>query len=147
MKNILFILLCFFSAQILFAQSAIGNDLTVWSEDGLLFTLYLNGQKMNEQPSASVLCRDVTVDYANGRVVFAGDSLPDLERKILQIKSNPQFRVASTVFKIVSKKGGMDFKWVSSNEKAYAPSRTIIIDNNNPPPAQGTTIQIHVPNR
>ncbi len=137
-------LLSFTAAQ---AQT-IGHDLTIWSEDGHKFTLYLNGQQMNETPSASVLCTNLTYDYAHSRIVFEDAALPVIERKITQIKTNPNYAVASTVYKIVTtKKGELDLRFGSSNQKVIAPASTVIINNGTPAPQGGTTIQVTVPNR
>jgi hypothetical protein len=144
----LFILLTSLLSFITIQAQTIGHDLTIWSEDGYKFTLYLNGQKMNEEPAASVQCTNLTYDYAHSRIVFEDAAHPEIERKVTQIRTNPNFTVASTVYKIVTtKKGELDLRFGSSNQKVVAPAQTVIINNGTPAPQGGTTIQVTVPNR
>jgi hypothetical protein len=83
MKRLLSSLAILFAAISLEAQ--IAHDLTVYSEDGEAFTLYINGQKVNEAPAASVTASNINFDYAKVKVEFQKDGLPAIERKNLQI--------------------------------------------------------------
>lgn len=141
MKQLLFCLILSALCLPVFAQNAVGHDLTVWSDEGLNFTLYFNGQKMNETPTANLVCNNVMQDYVHAVVKFEDTSIPDIERKIFQIKMNSNYQLFTTVYKITQKKNGRDFKWVSSNEKVYVPNQTVIIQNN-PPQPQGNNIRI-----
>ena len=53
----------------------------VFSEMGEKFTLYLNGEKQNEQPVHNLRIDDLNGDYYIARVDFADASLPDFTHK------------------------------------------------------------------
>ena len=60
MRKITFSLLFMLLVSALNAQS-IGHDLTIFAEEGEKFTLFINGQQINEQPQSSVSVKDIAV--------------------------------------------------------------------------------------
>src|SRR5688500_14450327 len=97
------------------AQAQIAHDLTIYSEDGEAFTLYINGQKVNEQASASVTAPNINFDYAKVKVQFEKEGLLPIERKNLQIAepgTGPKGPVAA-VYAIKEKKGEQVLRFVS----------------------------------
>ncbi len=130
MKNLLAFAFLLFAQLSVHAQ--IAHDLTVYSEDGETFTLLVNGQKVNDQPAASVTAQNINFDYAKVIVQFANDSLPPIERKNLQIATpgtGPKGPVAA-VYAIKEKKGEQVLRFVSRSDKKIQDNPVIIINNN-----------------
>lgn len=115
-----------------FAASAqIAHDLTVFSEDGDLFTLVVNGQAINPEPAASVTAKDLQVGFAKVQVKFADESIPGIVQKNLQIATPgtaPSGPVA-VVYRIAEKKGERKLRFVSRNDKQVQNAPVIIINN------------------
>lgn len=142
MKTILSLFLAFISLNA-FAQ--IGHDLTIFSEDGLKFTVTFNGTKMNEVPLATVVMNDIHNDYGKAKIEFEDPAIAPIERKILQIKSasNSGGAPESVVYEIKkNKKEELVLRWASASLKKIQPQQTIIIQEA-PPQQQG--IQINGP--
>lgn len=129
MKHALLLLFAGLLACTLHAQ--IGHDLTVFSEDGLPFTLTLNGQVINAEPATSVTAKDVSFGFARVAVNFADEAIPGLERKNLQIATPgtaPSGPVA-VVYAIKEKKGEQKLRFVSRSPKHLQQAPVIIINN------------------
>src|SRR5262245_31047458 len=97
------------------ASAQIAHDLTIFSEDGLKFTLLLNGEAVNDAPQSSVTVNDTNNDYVRMVVKFESDSIPPVEKKFLQIAepgTGPKGPV-STVYAIKEKKGEYVVRFVS----------------------------------
>lgn len=125
-------LLLFIIALPFCASAQIAHDLTIYSEDGALFTMVLNGQAINAEPAASVTAKDINFGYANVKVQFADASIPEIERKNLQIATPgtaPSGPVA-TVYAIKEKKGELKLRFVSRSPKQVQNAPVIIINNN-----------------
>lgn len=122
----LFLTLC--SSQ---AIGQIAHDLTVYSEDGLSFTLVVNGQTINAEPASSVTASNINFDYAKVMVRFVDEAIPAIERKNLQIaqpSTGPKGPVAA-VYAIKEKKGEMVVRFVSRSDKKIQNAPVIIINN------------------
>jgi hypothetical protein len=142
MKTILSFFLAFISLNT-FAQ--IGHDLTIFSEDGLKFTVTFNGTKMNDTPLPTVVMNDIHNDYGKAKIEFEDPAIPPIERKILQIKSasNSGGAPESVVYEIKkNKKDELVLRWASASLKKIQPQQTIIIQEA-PPQQEG--IQINGP--
>lgn len=113
-------------------QAQIGHDLTVYSEDGLPFTLIMNGRTINEEPAASVTAKDINFSFVKLAVTFVDESVPMLERKNVQIATPgtaPSGPVA-VVYAIKEKKGEQKLRFVSRSPKHIQHAPVIIINNN-----------------
>lgn len=129
MKQIILLLSIILSIS---AQAQIAHDLTVYSEDGEAFTLFINGQKVNEEPAASVTAPNINFDYAKVVVQFQKEGLAPIERKNLQIATpgtGPKGPVAA-VYAIKEKKGEQVLRFVSRSDKKIQDAPVIIINNN-----------------
>ena len=128
-------------------HAQISNNLTIYSEDGLKFTLYLNGEQKNAEPKSNVKVENTDLSYADTKVVFEDTSKGMLRNKILRIgEVGDDFLPVETVYKIITnKKGELDFKFASrSPRKIQTPA--VIIQNQSAPPTNGNGIQITTPN-
>lgn len=113
------------------ASAQIAHDLTVYSEDGLPFTLLVNGQAINAEPATSVTASNINFDYATVIARFADPSIPTIERKNLQIAqpgTGPKGPVAA-VYAIKEKKGEVVMRFVSRSDKKIQNAPVIIINN------------------
>lgn len=113
------------------ASAQIAHDLTVYSEDGLPFTLLVNGQPINAEPATSVTASNINFDHATVIARFADTTIPTIERKNLQIAqpgTGPKGPVAA-VYAIKEKKGEMVMRFVSRSDKKIPNAPVIIINH------------------
>jgi hypothetical protein len=111
-----------------FAQQL--SSLTLFSEDGEKFILYLDGVQRNQAPTAELRVRDMTKMSYNARIVFVNRSLPDINNVIRTV--TPQGWKANVTYKIVTNLKGQytmrclgvvpikDNAYSSDNESAYS---------------------------
>ncbi|MEZ4923222.1 MAG: hypothetical protein R2780_08645 [Crocinitomicaceae bacterium] len=103
-------------------SGGIANDLEVYNDAGLNFTLYLNGQKVNEVAKDKVVLTNTGLDIVHARVVFEDQSLPMIEKKYLMINfpwsSAEGNHPTTTVFKIKIKNGKYRLK---KESRVYKP--------------------------
>lgn len=97
----------------------ISHNLEIFSEDGLKFTLIVNGQKINETPQSNVKIMDTENDYVQMKIAFENTEIPDIKKKFLQIAApgTQEKKPVSTVYKIVEKKGVYKLRFVSRSDK------------------------------
>ncbi len=102
-----------------FSQAQISHDLEIYSEDGLKFTLIVNGKVINETPQSNVKITNIENDYVYIVIKFENTELPDIKKKNLQISSpgTGYSYPVSTVYKIFKKKGVYKIRFVSRSEK------------------------------
>lgn len=86
---------------------------TIYSEDGYLFTVYLNGEQMNEEPAKSVRSINLSQPYYSILVDFVDESLPDIKRKIFQLTDAHGSRVDATHVIKHTKKDKIVLRWKS----------------------------------
>jgi len=116
----------------------IAHDLEVYSEDGLLFTLILNGRVMNEEPVSSIQIVNTDKDFIKAVVKFEDENIPDIEKKNLQL-ANPgndpvvTSKPVSVVYKVVEKKGSYKLKFASRSNKKIQEQSTVIIQQTQVP--------------
>ncbi|MCF8464696.1 MAG: DUF4476 domain-containing protein [Flavobacteriales bacterium] len=129
MKNYLFLLL--FLSNSALAQV---SHATFYSKEGYLFTIYLNGKKMNEEPQTEVRVINLTQPYYACKAVFEDPALAPAERKILQLTDANGNRVDATFVVEHSRKGDMKIGWKSQSlfpryiEEVVTP--TVVVVNN-----------------
>ncbi|MGB3868129.1 MAG: hypothetical protein WA937_01565 [Flavobacteriales bacterium] len=132
MKHLFVLFALAFTCLSLTMQAQIGHDITVFSEDGLPFTLILNGQTINAEPSTSVTAKDINFDFVKVEVNFVDAAIPRIERKNVQIATPgtaPSGPVA-VVYAIKEKKGEQKLRFVSRSPKHIQNAPVIIINNN-----------------
>lgn len=138
------LLFLFFLTASLSSFAQIGHDLTIFSGDGIPFTVVVNGMRMNEQPQTNVFIENVNTDWVKAKIFFADTTLAPIERKILQIKSaaNTGNYPESVVYEIrKNKKGEPVLRWSSASPKKI--QQQVIIQQAPAPPQPG--IQINAP--
>ena len=132
MKQALLLFALSISCLSLSVQAQIGHDITVFSEDGLPFTLVMNGQTINAEPATSVTAKDISFDFVKLEVTFVDEAIPMIERKNVQIATPgtaPSGPVA-VVYAIKEKKGEQKLRFVSRSPKHIQNAPVIIINNN-----------------
>ena len=88
-------LFCFFSVLVLFnayAQDPGPGSVTVFSEEGENFTLYLNGEQKNASPASRVVVENVTEVRVSFRIVFQ-DAIPELKKSGFRQGANCLFSI------------------------------------------------------
>ena len=113
-------------------QAQIAHDLEVYSEDGLKFTLFLNGRQINKEPAANVRIQNIEQDQVSARVAFADTTIPDINQKYFQIGTpgTAPSGHQSTVYRIVlTKKKGYKLRLAGMNDKKIQQDQVIIINN------------------
>lgn len=83
MKRNYFLLLCLFG---FFAAQAQNAASVVFSENGELFTLYLNGVKQNETPQSNIQLDELTSEFYQARVDFEDPGYPDFSTNNFAVK-------------------------------------------------------------
>jgi len=139
----LFITLLFSVTIALSGNSQISHDLEIYSEDGLKFTLILNGRTMNEVPVSNIQVVNTDKDYFNAKIIFEDSNIPEIEKKALQL-ADPAEQTdkspVSVVYKIVAtKKGETVLRFASRSHKKIQTSDFIIIESN-PQPVNGKIV-------
>lgn len=107
--------LCFSSIT----TAQVGHDFQLFSEDGLLFTLYANGEQINEEPKSTVKIENTSNTQYQIRIVFEDESIPPIEKKNVLVASpgtGPKLPF-NAVYKIKEKKGEYKLRCVSRTEK------------------------------
>lgn len=130
-----------------FAQiSQIGHDVTIFSSDGLKFTVTFNGKKMNDVPSSNVVVSDINNDYVKALIEFEDSKIPTIKKEYLNIKSvsNKDNHPEEVVYEIKDKKGEYVLRWASASPKKIQQTNTIIIQQQ-PAPQPEPGVQISVP--
>lgn len=88
---------------------------TFYSKEGYPFTIYLNGQKMNDTPQTEVRLINLTQPYYSCEAVFEDPALEPATRKMLQLTDSHGSRVDVTFVVEHSKKGPMKIGWKSQS--------------------------------
>lgn len=80
MRKLLLISLCLLSLTS-FAQQKTGN-LTVFTDDGDKFFLYLNGEKQNEIAQTNIRVEELPQPYYRAKIVFEDKSIPEISKNL-----------------------------------------------------------------
>ncbi len=115
----LFLLTLFLNFFAIYSQAQISHDLEIYSEDGLNFTLIVNGKIINETPQSNVKITNIENDYVQIVIKFEDGKIASIKRKNVQIAapgSGGNYPV-STVYKIIFKRGVYKLRFVSRSEK------------------------------
>ncbi len=143
MKSIiLFSLFTLFSISSSFSQ--ISHDLEIYSENGLKFTLIINGRTMNEVPVSNIQVMNTDKDYINAKLIFEDPNIPEIQKKVLQLADPGEGTTkspVSVVYKIVeTKKGEQVLRFASRSHKKIQEAGDIIIIESNPQPVNGKIV-------
>ena len=138
MKRVLLALLCFFSFSALsFAQ---GSNLTIFSEDGDKFILYLNGLQQNTISQANLRLQGLVQPYYKARIVFDNAAKAPVDKNIQVVDPSTQ-AAADVVYKIKNKDGEMKLRFFSAQQvqQNYAPPADVHVVQYGQPD-QATTV-------
>ena len=123
--------------------SQISHDLEIYSENGLNFTLIINGRTMNETPVSNIQVVNTDKDYLNAKIVFEDPNIPEIEKKMLQLADPAETSSkspVSVVYKIVeTKKGEQVMRFASRSHKKIQTTDVILIESN-PQPVNGKIV-------
>lgn len=139
------ILLAFLSVALIgvSAQAQIAHNLSIYSEDGLKFTVTINGELKNEEFKSNVTIENIEHDFVDLVVHFENERYPPIRRKYAAVvfgNDVPKGQPAASVYRIVLKKDGPALRIVScSPKKIQTPA---IIQQTAPPPAEENGIKI-----
>lgn len=129
---------------IFYGNSQITHDLEIYSEDGLKFTLIINGRTMNEIPVSNIQVVNTDKDYVNAKIIFEDPNIPQIEKKALQLADPAEGTSkspVSVVCKIVeTKKGAHKLRFASRSHKKIQDAADIIIIESNPQPVNGKIV-------
>ena len=105
---------------------------TIYNEEGIRFTVYLNGEKMNEVPQDRVRMINLTQNYYKIKVEFDGDSIPPIERKIFQLTNADGIKVDAIHILKRNKKGEWGLHWKSQSvaPRYIEDKPTVVVVNN-----------------
>lgn len=121
------------------------NNLTIFSEDGHQFYLILNGIRQNVNPETNVKVNGLTADYYTGKIIFVDESLPEIERKYLNV-TGPECKPCDATYKIkTDKKGEIAMRPFSFSAMSVAPpppNVTVVQYNTAPMPPPILGVQI-----
>lgn len=122
---------------------------TVYNEEGVNFTVYLNGQKMNETPQSNVRIINQTQAYFSAKFVFEDPSIPTIERKMFAMHDAHGAPVDVTYIMKKNKKGEWGVHWKSQTPwPGYIETNkpTVVVVNNGVSQTTTTTTQTPVDN-
>lgn len=97
MKNVFILIVLSIISLTSFAQT---NNLTVFSEKGEEFILYVNSIKQNETPAANVTAKDIKGESFMARLVFVDKSIPEITQNFWTESKNVEI---SAVVKLNNK--------------------------------------------
>lgn len=142
MKHLLITIL--FSLIGITSYSQISHDLEIYSEEGLKFTLVINGRTMNEVPVSNIQVVNTDKDYVNAKIIFEDSNIPEIEKKFLQLAdpgTGTDKAPVSVVYKIAqNKKGEQNLRFASRSHKKIQDTTDIIIIESNPQPVNGKIV-------
>lgn len=96
------------------AQSV--SHCTIYNEENLKFTVFLNGEQKNDEPTSRVRMINLTQPYYKLRIVFEDNSLKNIERGIFQLTNAAGSPVDATHVIKLNKKGEPKLSWQSQTD-------------------------------
>ena len=127
-KTYALLLLCL---GMLSLQAAFYSHVTIYNEDHVKFTVYLNGEKKNDEPMERMRIINLTQSYYKIRVEFEDSSIPPIERKIFQLTDGHGSPVDATHMIKKTNKGEYVLRWQSQTTyPGYIEDRpTVVVVN------------------
>lgn len=95
------------------ANAAFYSHVTIYNEDHLKFTVYLNGEKKNDEPKENVRLINLTQSYYKLKIEFEDATIPPIEKKIFQLTDANGSPVDATHIIKKNKKGEYGIHWQS----------------------------------
>src|ERR1019366_4079158 len=111
MKLKLFVLL--FTAFLPLLSFAQGASLTIFSEDGDKFILFLNGQQQNNAGQTNLRLDGLTQPYYKAKIVFEDKAKGQVEKNI-PVNDPATNQPADVVYRVKNKDGEMKLRYYSS---------------------------------
>jgi Domain of unknown function (DUF4476) len=138
MRSTLFGLI--FSAVLPVLAFAQGGSLTIFSEDGDKFTLFLNGAQQNNAPQTNLRLDNLTQQYYQAKIVFEDKAKGKIEKNVSVVDAATN-SPADVVYKIKNKDGEMKLRFFSTQPVAqnYTPPANVYVVHYGQPD-QGTTV-------
>src|SRR6218665_208943 len=135
MKRLYF---AFFAAIVLStALHAQNNNLVVYSQDGLKFTVILNGIRQNSQPETNVKITGLNAPNYSMKIIFA-NGLPDIDQNIYCMEGGNLSRNTEFSNAIVYKKGKYKLRFASvapiNAGGQHNPHQNVVCYNSGPTP-------------
>ncbi len=101
------------------------SNLVIFSDEGLTFTVYVNGQQINASPQSNVKKSGITGEGVKVRIVFA-KTTPELSKYVMLTQNEE-----TTLSIVKNKKGEYTFRMVSS-APISSNNHPVIIERNAP---------------
>lgn len=140
MKLKLFVLLLVaLIPQLSFAQ---GAALTIFSEDGDKFILYLNGVQQNNAPQTNLRLDGLSQPYYKARIVFEDKAKGQIDKSI-PVNDPQTNQPADVVYRIKNKDGDMKLRYYSAQpiQPNYTPPADVyVVHYGQPDPGPATTV-------
>jgi hypothetical protein len=133
--KLLIVLLIALLPMVLLAQ---GGSLTIYSEDGEKFTLYLNGMQQNSIPQTNLRIDGLTEPNYTAKMVFEVKNLSVVEKNIT-LNDAATNKPADVVYKMKKKGGEMKLRLYSMNPALpgnTVPADVYVVHYGQPEPAK-----------
>jgi len=119
-----------------------GASLTIFSEDGDKFTLYLNAVQQNQSPQANLRVDGLSQAFYNATVVFE-DAIKGKLKKNIPVNDPATNAPSDVVYKIKSKDGEMKLRYFSAQpaQATYTPAPEVYVIHYGQPDPGTTTVR------
>ena len=131
------LLLTAFFPTLLFAQT---SSLTIFSEDGDKFILYLNGAQQNNVSQANLRLDGLSQPYYKAKIVFDDNTKAPIEKNISVVDPATNAK-SDVVYKIKNKDGDMKLRYFSAQpvQPNYTPPADVHVVHYGQPDQVTTT--------
>lgn len=119
----------------------IGNDLTIFTELGYRFALYINGKRCNEEFATRVTVENINHDWVTIGVLFE-DPERGLIEKNIGLSGKDDVLPYTNTYRIIAKNNRLVLRLHDYSVKKIAQGSTNILIQRDPAPA-GTNLNIH----
>jgi hypothetical protein len=135
----------FFIAFMPFLSLAQGSSLTIFSEDGDKFILFLNGTQQNNTSQTNLRLDGLTQPYYKARIVFDDKAKAPIDKNV-PVNDPATNANADVVYKIKNKDGDMKLRYFSAQpvQQNYAPPADVHVVHYGQPDQVTTTTQTTV---
>ena len=143
-RKFTFILICLSFNLLCFAQDGAFGHLTIFSENGDRFYLFLNGEQQNDIAQTNLRIEDLNQPYYNAKIIFEDKTLQEVAKNYLMIvEGEAQFRdVTYKVKRDKNNKSKMKLNFFSAipvRQNYIAPSNVHVIHYGRPAVVSQTT--------